>query len=40
MTYESLSAVTDEEAEELIEAVGELDGLVRTWLRKAMPGAL
>lgn len=40
VTYESLSAVTDEEAEELIEAVGELDGLVRGWLRKAMPGAL
>ena len=40
VTYESLSAVTDEEAEDLIEAVGELDGLVRTWLRKAMPGAL
>ncbi len=40
VTYESLTAVTDEEAQELIEAVAELTRLVRTWLRKRMRGAV
>ncbi len=40
VTYETPSAVTDEEADELIEAVRELERLVRRWLRSRMPGAL
>jgi len=32
VTYEALSAVTESEAAELVEAVGELDTLVRAWL--------
>ena len=32
VTYEALSAVTESEAEELVEAVGELETLVRAWL--------
>ncbi len=37
VTYESLSAVTDAEADDLIEGVQELERLVRRWLRKRMP---
>lgn len=33
VTYEALSGVTDAEADELIEAVTELDTRVRAWLR-------
>jgi hypothetical protein len=33
VTYEALSAVTESEAAELMEAVGELETLVRAWLR-------
>ncbi len=40
VTYETLSAVTDEEADELIEAVRELDRLVRRWLQSRMPDAV
>jgi hypothetical protein len=40
VTYESLSAVTDTEADELIDAVVELDQRVRKWLRSHMPGAI
>lgn len=40
VTYESVSAVTDGEVDELIEAVAELDGRVRKWLRTRMPAAL
>lgn len=35
VTYESLSAVTESEAAELIEAVEELDIKVRSWLRSS-----
>jgi HEPN domain-containing protein len=37
VTYESLSAVTNNEAEELIEAVVELDEHVRAWLGSRIP---
>ena len=40
VTYESVSAVTDREADELIEAVSELDGRVRKWLRSQVPAAV
>ncbi len=40
VTYESLTAVSDDEAEELIEAVRELDAHLRRWLRTRMPEAL
>ena len=35
--YEVLSAVTESEAAELVEAVGELETLVRDWLKLANP---
>lgn len=35
LTYESLTAVTDDEADELIESVVELETRVRTWLRSS-----
>lgn len=39
VTYEALSAVSDHEARELIEAVAELDKRVRSWLRsRTAPG--
>ena len=40
LTYESLTAVTDDEADELIESVVELETRVRTWLRSSdrLPG--
>ena len=37
VTYESLSAVTESEAEALIEAVGELDRKVCDWVRSKFP---
>jgi len=37
VTYESVSAVTESEAGELIKAVGELDMKVRDWLRTHHP---
>ena len=37
VTYESLTAITDSEAAELIKAVVELDERVRTWLRSRTP---
>jgi len=37
VTYESVSAVTESEVEELIKAVGELDTRVRYWLRSRHP---
>lgn len=40
VTYESLSAVAGAEADELIEAVVELDGFVRRWLSSHLPDAL
>jgi hypothetical protein len=40
VTYEAASAVSDAEAEALIEAVVELDSRVRRWLRTRMPEAL
>ncbi len=40
VTYESLSAATDDEADELIDAVVELGKAVRKWLRTGMPEAL
>lgn len=40
VTYESLSAVSDDEAQELIEGVVDLDRRVRKWLSSRMPDAL
>ena len=40
VTYESLSAVSESEADALIEAVDELDGRVRKWLRSKFPELL
>ncbi len=40
VTYETTSAVSDAEADELIEAVVELDERVRRWLKARMPAAL
>ncbi len=37
VTYESLSAVSESEADALIEAVDELDDRVRKWLRSKFP---
>ena len=37
VTYESLSAVTESEAQALIDAVGELDRKVGDWLRSRFP---
>lgn len=37
VTYESLSAVTEAEAAEVIEAVAELEAKVRAWLRSRHP---
>ena len=37
VTYEALSAVSDREAQELIDAVGELEKRVRAWLRSRTP---
>ncbi len=40
ITYESLAVVTNDEADELIEAALELDGRVRAWLRTTRPDLL
>ena len=37
VTYEALSGVTEAEAAELVETVGELETLVRDWLKLADP---
>ena len=39
VTYESLSSISNPEADELIEAVVELDQRLRNWLRRNMPTA-
>lgn len=40
VTYESLSAVSDGEADELTRAAEELEALVRRWIRSRMPDAV
>jgi uncharacterized protein (UPF0332 family) len=40
VTYESLTALSQEEAQELIVAVGELDRRIADWLRKVRPDAI
>ena len=40
VTYESASAISDSEADELVEAVKELEGTAVSWLRRVHPELL